>query len=43
MSPAMKLKEILKNLPQYNWRNVTRNGDIKKCVLVEGVRLKSEI
>jgi len=22
----------------YNWRNVTRNGDIKKCVLVEGVR-----
>jgi len=20
----------------YNWRNVTRNGDIKKCVLVEG-------
>jgi len=22
----------------YNWRNVTRNGDIKKCVLVDGVR-----
>ena len=23
---------------QYNWRNVTRNGDIKKCILVEGVK-----
>ena len=23
---------------QYNWRNVTRNGDIKKCILVEGVQ-----
>lgn len=22
----------------YNWRNVTRNGDIKKCVLVEGMK-----
>jgi len=22
----------------YNWRNVTKNGDIKKCVLVEGAR-----
>jgi len=22
----------------YNWRNVTRNGDIKKCVLVEGAK-----
>ena len=25
-------------LCQYNWRNVTRNGDIKKCILVEGAR-----
>ena len=24
--------------PQYNWRNVTRNGDIKKCILVEGAK-----
>jgi len=23
---------------QYNWRNVTRNGDIKKCILVDGVK-----
>lgn len=22
----------------YNWRNVTRNGDIKKCILVEGAK-----
>jgi len=22
----------------YNWRNVTRNGDIKKCILVDGVK-----
>jgi len=22
----------------YHWRNVTRNGDIKKCILVEGVK-----
>ena len=25
-------------IPQYNWRNVTRNGDIKKCILVEGTK-----
>ena len=28
----------VKYLFQYNWRNVTRNGDIKKCILVEGVK-----
>ena len=26
------------NFFQYNWRNVTRNGDIKKCILVDGVK-----
>ena len=23
---------------QYNWRDVTRTGDVKKCILVEGNR-----
>ena len=22
--------------PKYIWRNVTKNGDIKKCILVDG-------
>eukprot|EP00092_Neocalanus_flemingeri_P002856 GFUD01003054.1.p1 GENE.GFUD01003054.1~~GFUD01003054.1.p1 ORF type:complete len:504 (+),score=156.30 GFUD01003054.1:68-1513(+) len=26
------------DVPEYNWRNVTRNGDIKKCILVDGVK-----
>ncbi len=25
-------------LVQYNWRNVTKNGDIKKCILVDGLK-----